>query len=150
MTVEIKEVYLVSQVENPDELNMVLSRIAARLDMFEGYRGTSPFMPALDPGGLGSSTDNAIARFDGTTGKLQNSLTTISDPGTENIPWGQTYNIGGVPHEHSVDDLFYPVSFFPAGYFPEHWFPASFFASGETPLDFTNLKPFIIAMAVSL
>ena len=43
-----------------------------------------------------SSTDNAIARFDGTTGKVvQNSLVTIDDNGTINIPTGQMYQING-------------------------------------------------------
>ena len=48
--------------------------------------------------GPASATDNAIVRYDGTTGKLvQNSGATISDTGTVNIPAGQTYNINGVP-----------------------------------------------------
>lgn len=61
-------------------------------------------IPSFDtPGGSGdvvgpaSSTDNAIARFDSTTGKLlQNSLATLSDAGTINIPTGQSYQINGV------------------------------------------------------
>lgn len=52
--------------------------------------------------GPASSTDNAVARFDLATGKLvQNSLVTISDVGTVNIPTGQTYNINGVEHTHT-------------------------------------------------
>lgn len=48
--------------------------------------------------GPGVSTDNAIVRFDGITGKLgQNSLATVSDTGSVNIPTGETYNINGVP-----------------------------------------------------
>lgn len=43
-----------------------------------------------------SSTDNAVARFDGTGGAtLQNSLATIDDSGSVNIPTGQTYKING-------------------------------------------------------
>ena len=48
--------------------------------------------------GTPPSTDNAVARYDGITGLLiQNSLATISDTGTVNIPAGETYNINGVP-----------------------------------------------------
>jgi hypothetical protein len=44
--------------------------------------------------GAASSTDNAICRFDNTTGKLiQNSSATIDDNGSVNIPTGQTYKI---------------------------------------------------------
>jgi len=46
--------------------------------------------------GPGSSTDNAVARFDGTTGKVvQNSGVTIDDTGSVNIPTGQVYKING-------------------------------------------------------
>lgn len=46
--------------------------------------------------GPSSATDNAIARFDSITGKLiQNSLVTIDDSGSINIPSGQSYKING-------------------------------------------------------
>jgi hypothetical protein len=46
--------------------------------------------------GPASSTDNAIARFDSTTGKLlQNSLVTVDDNGSVNIPSSQAYKING-------------------------------------------------------
>jgi len=46
--------------------------------------------------GAASSTDNAIVRFDGTTGKtIQNSLVTIDDSGNINIPSGTKYKING-------------------------------------------------------
>lgn len=46
--------------------------------------------------GPGSSTDNAIARYDSTTGKvLQNSSVTIDDNGSINIPSGQSYKKNG-------------------------------------------------------
>lgn len=46
--------------------------------------------------GPASATNNAIVRFDTTTGKLiQNSAVTIDDNGTVNIPTGQTYQING-------------------------------------------------------
>ena len=46
--------------------------------------------------GAVSSTDNAIVRFDGTTGKtIQNSLVTIDDSGNINIPSGTKYKING-------------------------------------------------------
>jgi len=52
--------------------------------------------------GPASSTDNAIARFDGIDGTtVQDSLVTVDDSGTMNIPDGQTYNINGSPHTHS-------------------------------------------------
>jgi len=49
-----------------------------------------------DTTGAASSTDNAIVRFDSTGGKtLQNSLVTIDDSGSVNIPSGQAYKING-------------------------------------------------------
>jgi len=49
-----------------------------------------------------SATNNAIVRWDGTTGDLvQDSLMTIADDGTPNIPAGKTYNINGSPHNHA-------------------------------------------------
>jgi hypothetical protein len=46
--------------------------------------------------GPSSATDNAVARFDTTTGKkIQSSLMTVNDSGSPNIPAGQTYNING-------------------------------------------------------
>jgi hypothetical protein len=47
--------------------------------------------------GPGSATDDAIARFDTETGKLiQNSLATVDDAGTVDVPYGQDYTIDGV------------------------------------------------------
>jgi len=43
-----------------------------------------------------SSTDNAITRFNGITGAVKNSLVTINDAGSVNIPTGQTYQVNGV------------------------------------------------------
>ncbi len=44
-----------------------------------------------------SSTDNAVVRFDGTTGKLgQNSVMTVSDTGIVNIPSGISYRINNI------------------------------------------------------
>jgi len=64
-----------------------------------------------DVTGPASSIDNAISRFDGTSGKaIQNSLITISDEGTVNIPSGQTYNINGSPHTHLGSDITSAVS----------------------------------------
>jgi hypothetical protein len=52
--------------------------------------------------GPASSTNNAVTRFDGETGKLvQDSLVTIDDTGSINIPTGETYDINGSPHGHS-------------------------------------------------
>lgn len=48
--------------------------------------------------GPASSTDNAVARFDGITGKIiQNSGVTINDAGTVNLPAGQSLTINGQP-----------------------------------------------------
>lgn len=67
---------------------------------------------ALDAGlkpkteGPESSTDNAVARWDGTEGRhLQDSLAIVDDDGTVDIPFGQTYSIDGVPHTHALNDL---------------------------------------------
>ena len=55
-----------------------------------------------------SSTDNALARWDGTGGDtLQDSLAIVDDSGTVNIPSGQTYNIDGSPHSHAGGSGFY-------------------------------------------
>lgn len=48
--------------------------------------------PAL----VAATTDNAIVRFNGTAGLQQNSLATVSDAGTLNIPAGQKFTVGGV------------------------------------------------------
>lgn len=51
-----------------------------------------------DVSGPASATDNAIARFDLATGKLiQNSLVTVDDNGSINIPSGQQYLVNGSP-----------------------------------------------------
>jgi len=55
-----------------------------------------------DVSGPASSTDNAIVRFDSTTGKLiQNSLVTADDSGSVNIPSGQSYKIDGIALTYS-------------------------------------------------
>lgn len=55
--------------------------------------------------GPDGATDNAIARFDLATGKLiQNSLATVSDTGSINIPAGQQYLVGGSPVEGYSDE----------------------------------------------
>ena len=47
--------------------------------------------------GPATATDNAVARFDTTTGKLiQNSLLTVDDTGNVNIPTGTKYKINGI------------------------------------------------------
>lgn len=45
---------------------------------------------------VGTTTDEAIVRYDGITGQMQNSAATVSDTGTINVPSGQKYKIGGV------------------------------------------------------
>jgi len=51
-------------------------------------------------------TDNAIIRRDGTvTGKIQESLVTIDDNGSVNIPTGETFDINGSPHTHASSDI---------------------------------------------
>jgi microcystin-dependent protein len=58
-----------------------------------------------DVSGPASATDNAVARFDSTTGKLiQDSLVTVSDTGSINIPAGQQYLVGGSPVEGYSDE----------------------------------------------
>lgn len=56
--------------------------------------------------GPATGTDNAVVRFDGTTGKLlQNSSMILADDGTVNIPLTKTYNINGSPHTHAFSAL---------------------------------------------
>lgn len=53
-------------------------------------------------GGSTGATDNAVIRADGVGGAtIQNSLMTVDDSGTANIPTGQTYNINNSPHTHA-------------------------------------------------
>ena len=55
-----------------------------------------------DVAGPSGATDQSIARFDGTTGKiLDDSLATVNNDGAINIPTGQTYNINGSAHTHT-------------------------------------------------
>ena len=56
--------------------------------------------------GPNTSVDNAITRFNGTTGKvLQNSSATINDNGSINIPTGQSYTVNGSQHTHAAADV---------------------------------------------
>lgn len=58
-----------------------------------------------DVSGPASATDNAIARFDLATGKLiQDSLVTVDDSGSINIPSGQQYLVNGSPVEGYSDE----------------------------------------------
>ena len=73
-----------------------------------------------DVTGAASSTDNAIARFDSTSGKIiQNSLMSVDDNGSPNIPSDQTYKVGGtslnkshigVPNIDNTSDQDKPIS----------------------------------------
>jgi len=58
--------------------------------------------------GPATSTDNAIARFDAGTGKkIQNSLVTIDDSGSVNVPAGQDYKIDGQASKLTDDVAYY-------------------------------------------
>lgn len=66
------------------------------------YNSTSSQYEPSTPAGGGdvtgpsSSTDNAVVRFDSTSGKaIQNSTVAIDDNGAVNIPSGQSYKING-------------------------------------------------------
>lgn len=62
-----------------------------------GVKWTTP-AGSGDVVGPSAATDNAIARFNLTTGKaIQNSTVTIDDNGTINVPSGQYYNVNGSP-----------------------------------------------------
>jgi hypothetical protein len=62
-----------------------------------GSGGACVVVGAGDVAGAASSTDNAVARYDGTAGKtLQNSAVTVDDSGSVNIPAGQSYKINNV------------------------------------------------------
>lgn len=70
-------------------------------DRAPSYPGRKP-----DTFGPSSSTDNAISRFDGTTGKyFQNSLVTVDDLGNVNAPSGMQYLVGGVQHQHGSTNV---------------------------------------------
>lgn len=53
-----------------------------------------------------SSTDNAVVRWDGASGDaVQDSLMTVDDSGTANIPSSQHYNVNGSQHQHVEADI---------------------------------------------
>jgi len=55
---------------------------------------------------LDSCTDEAILRWDGTLGHtVQDSLATIDDSGSINIPTGQLYKINGAQHTHTEANI---------------------------------------------
>ncbi len=55
---------------------------------------------------IASSTDNAVMRWDGTSGDTpQDSLITVDDNGSINIPDGQTYKINGSAHAHAESEI---------------------------------------------
>lgn len=56
---------------------------------------------------VSTSVDNkSVPRFDGTSGKIiKGSSVIIEDNGSIDIPAGQTYNVGGSPHNHTFDNL---------------------------------------------
>lgn len=61
---------------------------------------------AGDVTGPGSSTDHAVARYNSTGGKtLLDSLLTVDDSGSANIPTGQTYKINNAQHTHAAGDI---------------------------------------------
>ncbi len=64
----------------------------------DSWHNANPPEGAGDVVGPASALDHSIARFDGTTGKLlQDTLTTIDNDGSLNVPVGENYLIDGVP-----------------------------------------------------
>lgn len=59
--------------------------------------------------------DNAVIRRDGDVGKVQESLVTIDDNGSMNIPSGETYDIDGSPHTHTDNGMVLIDSATPSG-----------------------------------
>lgn len=79
---------LVTTLGNPGADTSIPSEKAVRAAISSAGGG--------DVTGPASSTDNAIARFDSTTGKaIQDSLVTVDDTGSVNVPTGQAYKING-------------------------------------------------------
>gem|GEM_PF-5359892 len=73
-----------------------LDGIATNCLQGDGTWGPKSSSGGGDVSGPASSTDNAVPRFDGIGGKtLQNSLLTVDDLGSPNIPAGQAYKING-------------------------------------------------------
>lgn len=66
------------------------------------WEDCEPAGGAGDVIGPATSVDHSIARFNGTDNKtIQDSLATIDDAGSINIPAGETYDIDGSPHTHA-------------------------------------------------
>lgn len=77
-------------------MNAPLEEIDAAIGTIDQEKG--------DLSGPASATDNAVARFDTATGKLlKNSLASVDDTGSINIPTGQIYKINGAAHTHAYD-----------------------------------------------
>lgn len=53
-----------------------------------------------------ASVNNAIARFDGTTGRvIKNSGASVTNDGSVNVPAGEGFLVDGVQHKHAFADL---------------------------------------------
>lgn len=73
---------------------LLIDPVTKRLKVTATLSGTG----TGDMQGPASSTDNAVVRWDGTDGHhAQDSLVTITDAGSLDIPAGQSFTVGGVP-----------------------------------------------------
>lgn len=79
-------------------IEVEIKEFRRRMQRLELIETPSPGAGSGDVVGPAGATDEAVARYNLATGKLiQNSVMTVTDAGTVNIPVGQTYNIAGVP-----------------------------------------------------
>lgn len=93
---QLTDIITLNQDALPDK--MVQSNLQAVKDLFADAGG--------DVVGPAGATNNAIARFDNTSGlNIQNSLAIIDDNGAMNIPFSQTYNINGFPLRQYVSNI---------------------------------------------
>jgi len=85
------------------DVNSILPSMTGNSGKFLTNDGTnSSWAAAGNVTGPGSSTDKAITRFSGTGGKtVQNSLVTVDDNGSINIPSGQNYKINNTNLSYS-------------------------------------------------
>jgi hypothetical protein len=75
-------------------------------DTDAGWQLINPDPPAETS--QGSGTDNQVTRYNGTGAVLQNSLATIDDSGSVNIPTSQQYKVNNAQHTHvkaNITDL---------------------------------------------
>ena len=111
-SVGTKGYYYVVSVAGTTDLNGITDWLVGDWAVYNGtaWQKVDNTDAGGDVVGPSSATDNAIARFDTTTGKLiQNSVVTVSDTGAISGVANQTFNVDGAP-AYAEGRVFYDSS----------------------------------------